>query len=321
MCLSRPPVPQQAGGRGLRRSRQRKGPVWAFVHPPPARVRQLWRVTLLLCASRPALPLGKRIRRRAARAFGDMGTRARAGRACPGLLPCPRALPAAASAWSLTLDCTAHARGRAMVNIPDMKLREAAYCRLFNLGWSAKQVHKSVFTLSDGSQLYSLRHVQRLVAEFKITFSPRPPSRTRRARSGKFAAEEVAWLKIIVDGDPSLYLDEIQDQLRDEYGCMISRSTICRTIHKPVLLGGLGYNLKVLEVQVRQRIYRERLLFLQRMRLWGFALHQILNLDERRITRGGGADGAKLVDRCNCLRALGAAGVALPLRPVTWMAL
>ena len=52
--LSHPPAPQQAGGRGLSRPRQRKGPVWAFLHPPPARVRQLWRVTLLLCASRPA---------------------------------------------------------------------------------------------------------------------------------------------------------------------------------------------------------------------------------------------------------------------------
>ena len=40
-----------------------------------------------------------------------------------------------------------------------------------------------------------------------------------------------------------------------------------------------------------------------------------------RITRGGGADGAKLVDVCNWLRALGAAGVALSLRPVPWMAL
>jgi len=39
--LSRPPAPQQAGGRGLSRHRQRKGPVWAFPHPPPARVRQL----------------------------------------------------------------------------------------------------------------------------------------------------------------------------------------------------------------------------------------------------------------------------------------
>ena len=189
-----------------------------------------------------------------------------------------------------------------MVNIPDQRLRRAAYDRFFNLGWSAVRIHRDVFTLSDGAQIYSLRHVQRLIKEFKVTFSPRPPSRSRR-RPAKLRAEEVAWLKDIVDGDPSLYLDEIQHALREEHGCIVSCSTICRTIHKPVLLGGLGYSLQVLEVHARQRVYFERLEFLQRMRLWNFEPHMILNIDESSVgenharrRRGWGQVGKKLLD-------------------------
>ena len=43
--MSCPPGRKQACRRGLTRSRRRQGPVWAFVCPPPAAGRDLWRVT------------------------------------------------------------------------------------------------------------------------------------------------------------------------------------------------------------------------------------------------------------------------------------
>jgi hypothetical protein len=64
---------------------------------------------------------------------------------------------------------------------------------------------------SSGAELYSLRHMQRLVVEFKVTFTHNPPRRKRLCRPKIFLEEEVRALKEVVDDDPSLYLDEIQD--------------------------------------------------------------------------------------------------------------
>jgi hypothetical protein len=167
-----------------------------------------------------------------------------------------------------------------MVNVNDQRLRREAFDMLFNLGWSSKRIRDKVFVTSSGAELYSLRHMQRLVAEFKVTFTHNPPRRKRLCRPKIFLEEEVRALKEVVDDDPSLYLDEIQDRLREEYGILASRSVICRTIHKSALKGGLGYNLLVLEVHARQRSWFMRMRFMQRMGLGDIQGLMVLNIDE-----------------------------------------
>ena len=62
-----------------------------------------------------------------------------------------------------------------------------------------------------------------------------------------FSDEDQAKLKVIIDEQPQLYLDEIQDELKAQTGKLWDSSTIWRKIHK------LGYSLKVAVIRAKQQ--------------------------------------------------------------------
>ena len=151
-----------------------------------------------------------------------------------------------------------------------------------SLTWDGAQSASTTKFLSSCAKLYSLSHMQRLVAEFKVTFTHNPPRRKRICRPKIFLEEEVRALKEVVDDDPSLYPDEIQDRFCEEYGILASRSVICSTIHKSAMKGGLGYNLLVLEVHARQRSWVMRMRFMHHMGLGDIQGLMVLNIDKSR---------------------------------------
>ena len=91
-------------------------------------------------------------------------------------------------------------------------------------------------------------------------------------------------IKGLLDGDPCLFLDEIQAKLRPRWGKK-SLSTITRVIHGRVADGNLGMTLQVMQAQASQRCRLERLDFLTRIQDSAFPGRQVIAIDESHKVR------------------------------------
>lgn len=133
---------------------------------------------------------------------------------------------------------------------------------------------------------YTLRHFGRIV------------------RSGKHRAmllSEVAALKNIVDADPFLFIDEMQERLEMVTGKLFTIPTIYRNlVTRPVKQGGIGYSLQQLWFVARQQSAEERRLYRAVMcqvldpRQFLFIDETAVSADVTRRNRGYGRRGRRL---------------------------
>jgi len=77
----------------------------------------------------------------------------------------------------------------------------------------------------------SPRTIRRFIKEWSETGSFAPPSRVRRRRWDAMPEEHLTWLTSYLDDvDATLYLDEMQSKLIDEFGVRHGISTICSNL-------------------------------------------------------------------------------------------
>ena len=154
--------------------------------------------------------------------------------------------------------------------VPDRGLRRKAYSAHYDYGMDATQIHR---------ELLPLCTVERLLREFKLTFSWERIGRQKKGRT-KLSPRGLAALGTMLQEDPTLYLKQLKTRLRSEYGVRVSQSTICRAINTPVHRGGLGMSLKTLEHRAMQRNQVDRLAWTERLNLGDFDHSNVLVIDE-----------------------------------------
>ena len=157
--------------------------------------------------------------------------------------------------------------------VPDRGLRRKAYSAHYDYGMDATQIHRELLPA------YSLCTVERLLREFKLSFSWEPIGRQKKGRT-KLSPRGLAALGTMLQEDPTLYLKQLKTRLRSEYGVRVSQSTICRAINTPVHRGGLGMSLKTLEHRAMQRNQVDRLAWTERLNLGDFDHSNVLVIDE-----------------------------------------
>ena len=105
------------------------------------------------------------------------------------------------------------------------------------------------------------------------------------------------YLKKIVDDNPALYIDEMQQELRRQFNVKWSIPTIHRTLTNSEQYGGLNYSLKKLTYKAIQANRAERRLYLARLRQYEdprqfiFIDESTVGANESRRRRGWGRRG------------------------------
>jgi transposase len=83
-----------------------------------------------------------------------------------------------------------------------------------------------------GCSEHTVREVIRLHNEFGVVSNP---IARLRGRTRALSTEDINYIASILDANPTLYLDEIQDQLSEYRGIDVSIATLCRTLHRIAL--------------------------------------------------------------------------------------
>jgi len=160
-----------------------------------------------------------------------------------------------------------------------VRVRKTAYSRYFDCGWSVKRIREEVMPLA------SLRTVQRMVKEFRETFSWQEVSsfKARGKVRKKLCIKALNAISEMLTEDPTLYLAQIRSALIDDHGVKVSRSTICRAIHLSEQDGGLGLSLQVLEKRALQRSARDRANWHDRINAGDFDHKNVIVIDESNV--------------------------------------
>ena len=162
--------------------------------------------------------------------------------------------------------------------VTDKRLRKRVFSACFDEGLSAREIQAGIMPS------YNIRTVQRLLREFRQTFSWEPMKNCRACkRVSVLGSTGLKALDRMLREDPSLFLVQMKRILRVDYGIDVSRSTICRAIHTPVKKGGLGLSLKTLEKRAMQQNIQERTRWLKRLELGDFKHENVLVLDESNV--------------------------------------
>eukprot|EP00618_Florenciella_parvula_P033761 CAMPEP_0119470678 /NCGR_PEP_ID=MMETSP1344-20130328/3476_1 /TAXON_ID=236787 /ORGANISM="Florenciella parvula, Strain CCMP2471" /LENGTH=158 /DNA_ID=CAMNT_0007503381 /DNA_START=175 /DNA_END=647 /DNA_ORIENTATION=- len=75
----------------------------------------------------------------------------------------------------------------------------------------------------------SLKTVEVIIAYYRLT-GKYSPLRFPRRRRGSVGPRHLAWLLAELRKDPTLYLDEMREMLRSQFGCRYPLCTLCRTL-------------------------------------------------------------------------------------------
>jgi hypothetical protein len=175
------------------------------------------------------------------------------------------------------------------------RIRKQAFELYFDLGWDTARIHKKLMPF------FCVRTVERMIREFRLTFSWEASSGRSRGKARKIDRFALAAVAAMLDMDPTLYLGEVKGKLLKEHGVRVSASTICRGIHAPLRDGGLGLTLQVLERRAMQRCAQERMDWIRRINLGDFEHKNVLVIDESNVgqnmsrrRRGYGSRGHKV---------------------------
>ena len=107
------------------------------------------------------------------------------------------------------------------------RIRKQAFELYFDLGWDTASIRKKLMPF------LCVRTVQRMIREFRVTFSWEASACRSRGKARKLDRFALAAVGAMLEMDPTLYLSEVKGKLLKEHGVRVSASTICRGIHAP----------------------------------------------------------------------------------------